>query len=209
MTAVTWLLFFPLFPIGTNNVGVMTAQVSCQPVEWVGKPAVVKDLFSGDLKAKCTFTQAAGGGIKAAVGSLEDALAKSETIHKGPVNEVFENLDSIFYDVTRTTADSAGTLTVRSENHLASDFSTKLISVTESKSVKGTSNMAFMRKLNGRLELIETATGEYEMLVTSHTEVAKPWYAPESMFLKEVSKKGKDSFEKKVGQLANDLAGIL
>lgn len=210
MSLFSWLLFFPLFQIETQTVHTFSSTVACQPAAWVNNPGIVKGKFLGDLEMTCVFTQANGGGIKAAAESLEDNIAKtSDIVHQGPISETFENLPSVFYEVTRKTKDSSGDLTIKSENHIATDQSTKLLSVTTSTSVKGTGNMSYLRKLNGRLEINSTGTDSFEMKITSHTEVSKPWFAPDDMFKKEVQKKGKDSFEKKTQALANDLAKVL
>jgi hypothetical protein len=174
-------------PAGSQEIkGPSTAIYECGQVEWKEAPQMVDGEFRGQLQVTCDLTPTKGGDY-ASLKEFTTQPLKRGTIHSGPVSEIYRELPSDRYDVTIEVGgkDSAR---VRQDVHLATDMGTRYLMHSFSKSIQGTGNAKYLKRVDTQVEVSKNPAkaGSYRVQMSGVTYVEQPWFAPEEMFYNEL-----------------------
>ncbi len=171
---------------------------TCAPERWVQGPKYEDGQFKGTLETECEVRDAFKGGVTTLEQSVRTTIANgAKTIHSGPTPGKWSGLPSNHWDVTVEIKDPKSTITVRQDSHLATDLKTRLQYATISTRLVGTGDAEPLRKLDNLMEAESTPIpGHYRVKLGGTLWAKKPWYAPTSVFMKEVEKAAISAFQK-------------
>lgn len=175
----------------TLNQDVERAQPtwSCGQIVWTQSAAIVDSHFVGAVSAQCQFQAQARTGISDLRNYLVEKTEKSKKVHAGPKAELYQSLDSHYYDVTREEVFGSDTVSVRADVHVASDLSKRLIYDAFSKSVSGTGYAAYLRQFDIKTAVVAAQKQhEYKLAIGIAVKVKKPALVPSSTFRDELKK---------------------
>jgi hypothetical protein len=148
------------------------------------------------MKATCLVYPQLGGDLEKLQAYTIEEIKKEAIIERGPIDTTFEGIPSKYLDST-VVIKGKDSVTIRNDVNVATDTTTKLISSTISRKVTGVGNGVYLKKLDSRVDVLKTAvTTEDKVTITFYSEVEKPWYAPEGMFLNEIESRVPGQFAK-------------
>jgi hypothetical protein len=151
-------------------------------------------------------TNAKPDGLTSGDGFFLNQTAKSSSINSGPTAETFENLPSVLYQVT----DVADQLTIKSDEHIATDRKTKLVYAGFSTDIEGSGLSSFLKQLDVRVDITPTSDPSvYHLILTTTIGVDKPGFIPNGAFEGQAEKNARQQFEKKRDQLLPEVANSL
>jgi hypothetical protein len=211
----TFVLIFAVFALGAGTVQELgsrlaradeglpedatlndAGQWTCGNPSWVGNPGMQPTGFVGVQEGTCTVQLSRDGSISALDQHFRDGIKDSKIVHAGPVDETFQGLPGVLYDVTVEVTDGAF-VTIRQDVHIASDRTTQVIYATVSKSVAASGMAGYLRKLEIGMEITQgDAPGKYNVKLTNGITVAKPWYAPTGIFVSKAKEQAVNQFLK-------------
>ncbi len=181
-----------------SSFGAYAADYKCAPETWVTPPQMAGDNFSGNLSTTCVITGAAVDGIALLGKYMEQNITSGNAVNAGPTAETFEGMPSTYYDITFSDSQT----TVRSDEHLATDLSDKLVFSTTSKQTSGKGWASLLKGLNIRVEVTKLPEPRsYQLILTTLTLVKRPFYAPTPAFVKTAPGPTQTQFEKQRDQL--------
>jgi hypothetical protein len=170
---------------------------TCTAEQWVTEPTVQNNLFKGVLYRECQVVNAAGGGLATLNDFFLTGATTGVVVNSGPTDETWETLPGVRYDVTSTTTDSNGTLNVRSDVHYVTDEATRFVYANISKTVSGTGNVQYIRKLDTTMDTAPASdVGHYAVRFWTTLHVAKPPMIPSGSFLNMAKSSMVDQFVK-------------
>ncbi len=179
---------------------------NCEPESWVEAPGIVNGMFNGTLAGKCTVSGAKPQGLVSGDEYFLGKTSKSSSINSGPTPETYENLPSVLYNVT----DVSDQVTIKSDEHIATDRKTKLIYAAFSTDVEGSGLSGFLKKLDVIVEITPTSDpSEYHLKLITTIGVSKPAFIPNGSFEGRAEQSAKEQFEKKRDLLLPEIADHL
>lgn len=132
------------------------------------------------------------------------AIQGESHVNSGPVSETYQDLPSQVLDVTDHTADDHGTLDVRRTIHIATDGESRLIYNNVSTEIKGTGDSGYLRSFISNYEIKASADNTGVVVhFENQVEIAKPWYAPSGIFMREAQRSVRLDFESNRDSLVN------
>jgi hypothetical protein len=183
---------------------------TCKKPTWPEKPRMSDGRLYATIQATCEFDTIAGTGYVTLEKYLHEKIQREAfKINKGPISEVYENLDSHFYDVTVKAVGkkSSNTTTIRSDSHIATNFEDKLLFATLSTKIDGEGTSGYLKRLNIKSYVVSTPSAlRYEITLTSHFELDKPWFIPGSTFKSEVKSRLEEEIPKQEGAIIQEIA---
>jgi hypothetical protein len=182
-------------------------QWECAEPQWANEPGMDGDEFVAVLENDCkVIPPYKESSLKSLNQFLVDGTKRATIVHEGPNEEVFENLPSVYLDIT---VQEKGTeeVTIRQDVHIATDLKKKLIFDMKSKSCTGTGMAEYLRFVATRIEL--RAEKNLVVKISNEVRVEKPWYAPESIFVSEAKKTALEQFYPLRTKLMNGISGHL
>jgi hypothetical protein len=173
------------------------AGYQCQAPVWVNRPQLkVGSVYLASMKADCMVYPELGGDFEKLQAYTIEEIKKEATIDRGPIDGTFEGLPSKFLDST-VVIKGKDSVTIKNDVNIATDKVAKYVSATTSRKITGTGNGVYLKKLDSRVEVVRTAVKtEDKVTITFYSEVEKPWYAPEGMFLNEIETRVPGQFAK-------------
>jgi len=177
----------------------------CKSPVWVKRPVLIRGaVYAASMSADCAVYPQLGGDFAKLQAFSLDQLKKQGTINSGPTDTTFEGLPSLYVDTT-VVIKGKDSATIRQDVQLATDREKKFISSTISKKISGTGYAEYLKKLDTRVEVLKTAVAtEDASRVIFYTEMEKPWYAPEGMFINEILTRVPDQFTKLVNKVMEE-----
>lgn len=194
------------------EASVSEATVQCGPERWVGEPGMRADRFVGAMTSEC---EAALAGSRGDVGRLQDRLSdatlRENEIHAGPIEETYEGLPSVRFDLTSRRTELGESLVLRLDLHLASDDLSRLVFDSLSTKIEGGGNAQYLKRLDTRMAVDRASDdGRFRFAMTNAVEVEKPWYAPTGIFVSKLKEGLREQYLSRrnawVNQLADQLA---
>lgn len=167
----------------------------CSAPKWVREPSRDSSTQGGNnfhaasLESTCRIQPRLGGDLaRLKTFSLEELKSRG-TILSGPDDEIFEGLPGerlpgshVRYMLPIKTAEVE--LTLWQDIHIATDGTSVWVSSTRSTRIQGKGDAAYVRKADTEVVIRHSGPGlEDEARITFYTEVQKPWYAPEGVFV--------------------------
>lgn len=221
MDLFTAALAFGFYFISGSNTAIPTQQQTfaprvewkCEAPDWVEPLMYSGSRLNGAVSARCRFT-----GVAKQTNGLPDLeshlsrrlMVEAKQIHEGPVTEKYLGMPSNRYDVTSVITADGESLTVRQDLHLASNGIDRLVSHGFSKTVSGTGNAAYFRRLDSELDVRATsAPRDYTMRILSRISLAKPGLVPSGYFREEVRKQIEKRIPQTEKELIEDIAAQL
>jgi hypothetical protein len=173
------------------------AGYTCQAPVWIKRPQLKKGaVYLASMKATCLVYPQLGGDLEKLQAYTIEELKKEATIERGPIDTTFEGIPSKYLDST-VVIKGKDSVTIRNDVNVATDNTTKLVSSTISRKITGVGNGVYLKKLDSRVDVLKTAVRtEDQVTITFYSEVEKPWYAPEGMFLNEIESRVPGQFAK-------------
>ena len=172
--------------------------LDCREPAWVKKPRLkTGDVYLASMNTDCIVYPELGGNLEKLQAFSIEQIRSQAQINRGPIDTQFESLPSKYLDVTAVIRGKNDTVTIQQDVNIATDNANRLISSTVSRKINGSGNGAYLKKLDTRIEVTKTAVKtEDRITITFYTEVQKPWFAPEGMFLSELEKRVPGEFSK-------------
>lgn len=170
----------------------------CDASRFDPQPAMNSDKqLEAHLQTQCELALKAPGSIAALNQSVIAQLPKQHQVQSGPSSENFENLPSQVYDVITQDSSSGDAVTIRQFIHVATDGKSQFILVTDSTNIKGKGNAAYLKYLKSRTHVTKDSTQDnlYHLTLDQTVKLAKPWYAPEGIFVSQASEALKKTFD--------------
>jgi len=189
-----------------TKVFAASATFKCEPEVWLGDHGISNGTFTGTLTGKCLVTNAAPSGVSSADQYFLSYISHATHVDVGPIEETFETFPSILYRVT----DITDQLTIKSDEHIATDGKTKLIYAAFSTDINGSGLASYLRKLDLRVEVNSTPEPtQYEILLNTTISVAKPFFVPGGAFQSQAEKSAKEQYEKRRDKMLPDIVDHL
>ena len=186
---------------------ITTPQWTCAEPHWIGEPVMVGEEFVAVLENDCQVTVPySNETISHVADFFIDGTQKAKIIHSGPLSREFEGLASVFFDVTVYNKGSEE-VTIRQDVNIASDQKSKLIYDMKSTSCEGTGLASYLRFVHTHIQV--SAQTQLQIRLSNEVRVEKPWYAPESIFIKEAKKSALDQFSPLRADLMNAISSHL
>jgi len=187
------------------------AEWNCEKEDWVGAPTLGSDnIFRGTIAVNCLITESQKSGLVSLDTFLLQQVAGAKIIHAGPIQEYYEGLPAVRYDVTVDIQNEHGTVVMRQDVHLATDRISRLMFATFSTNIDASGMAGYMRKVDA---IVDVKPGPkqkaFSVRASTYMEVAKPWYVPRATFLKEATKAALDQFKGYRDKVIPELAGNL
>ena len=158
----------------------------CSKASWVGNHRVnSKGMLEATLTKQCTLNFPTVASIQTLYQTLNQRVQVDYTVQSGPVSEVYQGLSSQEYTVTLKSNDGGGTSVMHGTLRLATDQSNHLISFFTSNKVSGTGNGEYLKVYSEMIEVkkhLPESDLAYDLRITDHLILEKPWYAPTSIF---------------------------
>ena len=197
-SSVEWI-----YPTQTGDL-----TINCSDATWVGTPGMESGNFVAVREGKCVIQLPQEGQLPKLDQFLLSEIAASKTIHAGPIEETYRELPSVRFDVTVEQSDGgSNSVTVRQDAHIATDLKERLMYETLSKSVAGSGQAGYLRKLDTFIEVTRLGTpGSFELKLNTLIKIDKPWYAPTGTFVNQAKQMVIELFQKSRAQLAKDFA---
>jgi hypothetical protein len=173
------------------------AGYQCQAPVWVKRPQLkVGAVYLASMKADCLVYPELGGDFEKLQAYTIEEIKKEATIDRGPIDGTFEGLPSKFLDST-VVIKGKDSVTIKNDVNIATDKVAKFVSSTVSRKITGVGNGVYLKKLDSRVDVLKTVVKtEDKVTITFYSEVEKPWYAPEGMFLNEIESRVPGQFAK-------------
>lgn len=181
-----------------SNLDVLASP--CTAPEWTLDSGVNEDnFFIGTVFSQCDLTPRGTGNLGQLVSFVKDEIVRQAIeIHEGPIEETYENLPSVRYNVTLDIDDDEDTLTVLQDMHVASDLTQKFLLTTDSLDVQGTGLSVYVKELHGRVVLDKiTANNHFSMHFSNQAKVKKPWFISAGEFTRMVKSRLAKGYLKK------------
>ncbi|MEN9723256.1 MAG: hypothetical protein RJB38_1242 [Pseudomonadota bacterium] len=181
--------------------------MTCQKPQWLKRPQPKSgSIYLASMSAECLVYPELGGDFEKLRAFSIEQLRSRSTIERGPVDVTFEGLPSKYLDVTVKISGKNAT-TIRQDVNLATDQHTKFVSSSLSRRIDGTGYGAYLKKVDTRVDVTKTEVKtEDRVVVTFYSEVEKPWYAPEGVFLSEIESRVPGEFAKLRDQVVGEMA---
>ncbi len=182
------------------------AAICAEPV-WVVRPQrKTGAVYRASISAECLIAPDLGGDFETLRSFSIRQIREQATIERGPIDRTFEGLPSKYLDVTAVIKGKNG-VTIRQDVNLATDGSDRFISSTVSRRISGTGYGAYLRKMDSRIDVYKTSIPtEDRVVMTAYSEMEKPWYAPEGMFLDELNQRVPTEFAKLRDRVALEMS---
>ena len=173
------------------------AGYACQEPAWVKAPQLKAGaVYLAAMSAECTVYPELGGDLEKLQAFSIEQIRSQAQVDRGPIDATFEGIPSKYLDVTAIIR-GRDSVRIQQDVNVATDKATRLVSSTVSRKISGTGNGAYLKKLDSRIDVTKTAVKTEDRVVISfYTEIEKPWYAPEGMFLAEIEKRVPGEFAK-------------
>jgi hypothetical protein len=183
---------------------------NCGAVAWTPNSGLNGALFDGGLVSDCTVKGTKGTGFP----TLQDFVVRKVTsesrVNAGPNSETYVGLPGVKYDVTLTIKSSQGDVELRQDVHIATDNVNRLVFDSFSTDVSGTGYAEYLKRLDVTIDVIKTAkAGTYTIHVGNATQIEKPWFAPEGMFLEKIKPAMEQKFREIRDQVVPQIADNL
>lgn len=182
--------FATLFPTTTTPVA---ETWECAEPLWEQGPKVESGVFRSKLTVTCKGEAQSGGGIL----SLEKhanqlILENAEEVHSGPIQKEYLSTPATWVDVTVKLEER---ITSRGENWVATD-GLSLTQLFDSKKIVGEGVAAYIKDVDMGY-YVETTREQnvYSIKLSVYTEVNKPPFISEKMFLKQATQEVEKQFE--------------
>jgi hypothetical protein len=194
-----------------SNSEILTDGYVCKNPVWVKRPQLkAGSLYLAAMSAECTVYPQLGGDLEKLQTYTIEQIRKEATVERGPIDGTFEGLPSKYLDATMTVkADqrSKDSVTIKQDVNLATDKTSKLIWSSVSRNIVGSGNGAYLKKMDTRADVNKTSSRTEDSVVLSfYSEMEKPWFAPEGMFLNQMLKRMPEEFEKLRDRLVGDMS---
>jgi hypothetical protein len=179
--------------------GIMT----CQKPMWVEKPAFNdSDLYTGHLKAICTYKKIVNGDMKKLYVHFHDSVAFGDKINSRVETTDSNKNPAVKYDLTET--DDSGTLHTKLQ--VSSDYDKYahivLLSVPQNYSWPANS----LRTVRATAHLEKTSDEEFSFVLDSTTTVQKPAVPLlKSMILNQINSRFAQRFQDKLNNYSNEV----
>jgi len=187
----------------------------CAPETWDGNSGMINDQFIGTVSAVCEFKSIHGGGYPQLIKHLNERITTSpevEQVHAGPKPESYDGMKSSYYDITAKLGSGSDVAHIRSDYHIASNETSRLVFATLSTKVTGTGNSKYVKKTDVIAEVLpkkRQKRGVYTIKMKAHAILDRPWFLPagtfESMIRDQVKKEAQKTEEQLIKELAENL----
>lgn len=158
---------------------------TCQAPSWDTEPkAKGGSIYVAAMSTRCKLQPKLGGDFgKLQAFSIQQLKARGQIL-TGPIDENFEGLPSQFIHYKLPIKTAKLEVTMWQDIHLATDGTSKFVSVTRSTKIQGKGNAEYLKKGDTRVVITKSSTrGEDIAELEFYTEVEKPWFAPEGIFI--------------------------
>lgn len=161
------------------------AGYTCQSPSWETEPkAKSGSIYMAAMSTRCKLQPKLGGDFAKLQAFSVQQLKDRGQILTGPIDENFEGLPSQFIQYKLPIKTPKLEVTMWQDIHLATDGTTKFVSVTRSTKIQGKGNAEYLKKGDTRVVITKSSTrGEDIAELEFYTEVEKPWFAPEGIFV--------------------------
>lgn len=169
---------------------------TCQAPSWETEPkAKGGSIYMAAMSTRCKLQPKLGGDFgKLQAFSIEQLKARG-TILSGPIDENFEGLPSQFVQFKLPIKTAKLEVTMWQDIHIATDGTTKFVSSTRSTKIQGKGNAEYLKKGDTRVVITKSSTrGEDIAELEFYTEIEKPWFAPEGIFISKFKEMVPDQF---------------
>ena len=169
----------------------------CRQPVWVRSPELKSGVvYLAAMSTECTVYPQLGGDLEKLQAFSIEQIRSQAQVDRGPIDATFEGMPSKYLDVLAIIK-GRDSVSIQQDVNVATDKVTRLVSSTVSRKISGTGNGAYLKKLDSRIDVTKTSVKTEDRVVISFsTEVEKPWYAPEGMFLAEIEKRVPGEFAK-------------
>jgi hypothetical protein len=176
---------------GTLSPSVMPGGAfDCSAPRWVREPSKTgSELHAASLESTCRIRPRLGGDLAHLQAFSLEQLSLRGQILSGPDEKRFEGLPGeplpgSFVKYMLPVKTDEIELTLWQDIHLATDGSSVWVSSTRSTRIEGKGDAALIRKADSEVVIRRSgSSADDEARVTFYTEIQKPWYAPESVFV--------------------------
>lgn len=201
-------LLITFFGVTPDTQRLPTPEYECETPVWTAAPEVKKGMFYGTIEVTCLVRGEHGGGFPHLKTHMEEYLLDNvETVHAGPTSVKYEELPSVFYDVTMLFASGDNEVRARGENYIGSDDTSVLVYDFFSKEIDASGMAGYMKKVNIEATAKSTESENwYAVTVSGLMEVEKPWFAPSGTFKKQIVSEIEKQVEAKKEEVITEVA---
>ena len=183
---------------------------NCSDVAWSPDSGLHDSLFDGELLSDCTLKATKGTGFPTLEQYVIQKVTTESKVTAGPTDETYQGMRGVLYDVLLAFKTSQGDINIREDVHVATDKETKLAFHSFSTDVSGTGYAQYLKKLNVVIDVSKVdQAGNYIVKIDSVTQIEKPWFAPEGMFLEKIKPAMEQKFREIRDQIVPQMADHL
>jgi len=190
----------------------LASDVVCEQRMWNPVPKMDSGHLKGGMSVRCKVYGRNGGGFSTLKKHLEVRTRNSaDKIYRGPVEESYKKMPSVYYDVGMTVDTTSGRVVMRQDVHIATDGVQTLVFDYYSTKMSGTGNAKYLRKGDAgfTLDRLSNEPGFYSIYLWSYFSVKKPGFAPTGYFIKEVKSAMNQEFANQSSEMLKEIVDNL
>ena len=183
---------------------------NCNDVTWTPNSGLTGSNFYGEMMSDCTVKATKGTGFPTLEQFVIKKVTTESTVNEGPTAETYLNMPGVKYDVSLTFKTSNGDINLKEDVHVATDKQNKLAFHSFSTDVSGTGYAEYLKRLDVVIDVTKVdMNGNYGIKIDSVTQIDKPWFAPDEMFLEKVKPAMEQKFREIRDQVVPQMADNL
>jgi len=180
--------FISLLLVGLFSTGSGLSSWSCDTGKWLSQPELDEDgIFTAVRGSECIVTSP-GGKVLNLDRYLLSRVGHGTTVNEGPIDEIYEGLPGVRYDLSMRLENDGNPMVIRSDVHFATDQKERFIYASQSKDIEASGTAGYLQKITEKVLVVALPENRFQFSLASSIDVAKPWYAPSGTFKTQMEK---------------------